>query len=215
MDIKIEDPAKEEELEDPSESGADATPEEHSADGEVVEVELDSVAEDDEEPEEVKPSLQAEVEKWRNLALRNQADLENYRKRMAREKSEAVQFANVNLLRSLLPALDNFEMGLMAAKSEGEESIIYQGMAMVKKQIDEFLSDEGVETIESIGARFDPNVHEAIQQEFCEDEPEGAIIGELRRGYRLGERLLRPANVIVSKGPQPEGEGEEDEAADA
>lgn len=210
MDIKVEDPSEEEELDDPSgdvESGESSAEEKEVSPGDA------EVVEEADEDEEESSSPEAEVEKWRNLALRNQADLENYRKRMAREKSEAVQYGNVNLLRSLLPILDNFDMGLQAAKAEGDNSIIYQGMVMVKKQIDEFLSDEGVDTIESVGAAFDPNQHEAIQQEFSEDEPEGAIIGELRRGYRMGERLLRPANVIVSKGPQ--SEGEEDDAAGA
>ncbi len=142
----------------------------------------------------------SEADKWRELALRSQADLENYRKRMAREKSEAIQYANASLLSSLLPVLDNFEMGLMAAKQEGEGNIIYQGFLMVRKQIEDFLAENGVRAVEAAGS-FDPNVHEAVQQEHHDTVPEGDIVAELRRGYRLNERLLRAANVIVSKGP--------------
>jgi molecular chaperone GrpE len=209
MEIEIEDPAEEEETKD-----------EHPDSGDVVDCE-DSEKSGENSAEEEIPAAPVgdsgdEVTKWRDLALRNQADLENYRKRMAREKTEAVQYANASLLRSLLPIMDNFEMGLLAAKAEGEDSVIYQGMAMVRKQFDEFLSEEGVEPIESVGADFDPNQHEAIQQEWSDEAPEGAIIGELRRGFRLNDRLLRAANVVISKGAEPDSEekeeGEGDEA---
>ena len=141
-----------------------------------------------------------EANKWRNLALRSQADLENYRKRMAREKSDAIQYANASLLSSLLPVLDNFEMGLQAARQDGEDNIIYQGFVMVRKQIEDFLAENGVTPVEATGP-FDPNVHEAVKQEHDDEVPEGEIVAELRKGYRLSDRLLRAANVVVSKGP--------------
>ena len=81
---------------------------------------------------------------------------------MAREKSEAIQYANASLLSSLLPVLDNFEMGLTAARQEGEGNIIYQGFLMVRKQIEDFLAENGVRPVEAAGA-FDPNVHEAVE----------------------------------------------------
>ncbi|MCB1076278.1 MAG: nucleotide exchange factor GrpE [Verrucomicrobiae bacterium] len=142
----------------------------------------------------------AEIEKWRDLALRSQADLENYRKRMAREKSDAILYANVSLLSSLLPVLDNFEMGLQAAKQDGENNIIYQGFLMVRKQIEDFLADQGVKAVPVAGP-FDPNQHEAVQEVHSDSVPVGEIVDELRRGYRLNDRLLRAANVTVSKGP--------------
>lgn len=146
----------------------------------------------------------AEAEKWRELALRSQADMENYRKRMAREKSEATHYANLSLLSSLLPVLDNFEMGLQAARQEGEGNVIYQGFVMVRKQLEDFLAEQGAQPVPASGP-FDPNLHEAIQQMHHESVPEGEIIAEVRRGYRLGERLLRAANVTVSKGPAEAG----------
>jgi len=150
----------------------------------------------------------AEVEKWRDVAARSQADLDNFRKRMAREKTEAIQYANRSLLDGLLPIIDNFEMGLRAAKdAEGDQSMIYQGMAMVFRQIEDFLTDSGVTFVDSEGQVFDPNVHEAIKQEPSDTVPEGSIIYAARRGYRLKDRILRAANVIVSSGPAKEEEG--------
>lgn len=158
-----------------------------------------------ESEEQTETSPQEELEKWKDIAARSQADLENYRKRMTREKSEAIQFANRALLETLLPIIDNFDMGLQAAKnSDGEQSIIYQGMAMVFKQIEDFLSDQGVEIISPDGQEFDPNQHEALKQEPSDSVPEGSIIFTMRRGYRMKDRLLRAANVIVSSGPESE-----------
>lgn len=155
--------------------------------------------------EQAETTPQEELEKWKDIAARSQADLENYRKRMTREKSEAIQFANRALLETLLPIIDNFDMGLQAAKNDGgEQSIIYQGMAMVFKQIEDFLSDQGVETISPDGQAFDPNLHEALKQDPSDTVPEGSVIFTMRRGYRLKDRLLRAANVVVSSGPESE-----------
>lgn len=150
---------------------------------------------------------QTEVEKWKEMAARSQAELENFRKRMAREKSEAILYANRSLLEQLLPIIDNFEMGLKAASdSEGQSSMILQGMGMVRKQLEEFLSAQGVEVIDSDGVPFDPNVHEAIKQESSEEVDEGVVLYTVRRGYRLKERVIRAANVVVSSGPGGESE---------
>ncbi len=169
----------------------------------------DQATEAGEQPvtEKVDLTPAAEVEKWRDVAARSQADLDNFRKRMAREKTEAIQYANRSLLDGLLPIIDNFDMGLRAAKdAEGDQSMIYQGMAMVFRQIEDFLTDNGVSFVESDGQVFDPNVHEAIKQESSDTVPEGNIIYAARRGYRLKDRILRAANVIVSSGPAKEEE---------
>lgn len=147
----------------------------------------------------------AEIEKWKDVAARATADLDNFRKRMAREKFEAIQYANRGLLEQLLPIIDNFEMGLKAAESvEGSGSIILQGMSMVRKQLEDFLGEQGVEIVASDGVAFDPNVHEALKQENHESAPEGQVLYTMRRGYRLKDRLLRAANVVVSAGPGTE-----------
>lgn len=178
------------------ESAETVTPE----DIEVVETILE-----EESGEVVIESEESEIEKYKDIAARSQADLENYRKRMIRERTEAIQYANFSLLSTLLPVIDNFEMGLKAAQNEGENSIIYQGMAMVQKQLRDFLSENRVEVIEvSEGDDFDPNLHEAIKQEVSDTVAEGKIIYAMRSGYRLQDRLLRPANVVVSKGNEAE-----------
>ena len=143
-----------------------------------------------------------EAAHWKDLAARNQAELDNYRKRMAREKSDAIKFANGSLLSELLPVIDSFQMGLSAAINEDPDSIISKGMEMVQKQLEEFFSSQGAVAISSVGNEFDPNLHEAISQESSDEVPNGHIITEIRKGYTLNDRLLRAANVIVSKGPE-------------
>jgi|TARA_B110000116_G_scaffold269295_1_gene284964 molecular chaperone GrpE len=154
-----------------------------------------------------------QAEHWKDIAARNQAELDNYRKRMARDKTDAIKFANGGLLCELLPVIDSFQMGLNAAKSEDSESIIAKGMEMVQKQLEEFLSTQGATEISAIGQPFDPNIHEAISQEANDYIPEDNIITQIRKGYKLHDRLLRAANVIVSKGPEKDSESSEEEDA--
>src|SRR2546429_6723706 len=145
--------------------------------------------------------LQADLDRVRDLALRSQADFENYKKRSAREKEEAIKYANSSLLQRLAAILDNFELGLAAAKAQGEESPIYSGMVLVQKQLNDLLSEHGLQPIEADGKRFDPNLHEAIAHEPSDQFPEGTVLRQTRRGYRLKDRLLRPSKVVVSSGP--------------
>lgn len=144
--------------------------------------------------------LAQEAERWKDLAYRSQAELDNFRKRSAREAQEARAYANADLLRSLFPILDNFDMGLEAARAESEKSMIFMGMSMVNRQIQDFLRDSGVQEIEALGKTFDPNLHEAVAQEASATVPEGAVVRVTRRGYKLRDRLLRAASVIVSSG---------------
>ena len=184
--------------------------------GEVPEIELP----DDPEPagelvgEEV-PELselevaQAQVTEWKEVAIRATADLDNFRKRMAREKTDAVRYANQGLLEEILPVLDNFEMGLQAAAGD-ESSMIFQGMQMVKKQLDDFLASQGVEEVPADGAVFDVHVHEAVAEEETGEVACGSVLRVIRKGYRMRDRLLRPANVVVAKAP--DGRSGEEEA---
>lgn len=169
---------------DAAEERADSAPENASGEGE------DSMA-----------SLQADIDRFRDLAARSQADFENYKKRCAREKEDAIKYANSSLLEKLLPVVDNFELGLEAARGQGEKSPIYSGMQMVLKQLQDFLAANGAQPIEAVGQKFDPNLHEAIAHEPSE-EAEGIVTRQTRRGYRFKDRLLRPSSVAVSKGPQ-------------
>jgi molecular chaperone GrpE len=160
--------------------------------------------------EAAEAGIEEQLAQWRERAMRASADLENFRKRMARERAEDRRYANQGLLEELLPVLDNFEMGLQAAAAD-KESMIFRGMEMVKKQLDDFMSGQGVEEIRADGQVFDPNLHEAVMQEQCPETEEGVVLRVIRNGYRMHDRLLRPASVVVAKGPaageDPEGEG--------
>jgi molecular chaperone GrpE len=146
-------------------------------------------------------SLQADLARFRDLALRSQADFENFKKRTAREKEEAVKYANSALLDRLMPVVDNFELGLEAARGEGETSPVFSGMSMVLKQLMDFLTEQGLQPIDATGQKFDPNLHEAIAHEPSKQFPEGVVIRQTRLGYRMKDRLLRPSSVVVSSGP--------------
>jgi molecular chaperone GrpE len=150
--------------------------------------------------------LQADLDRFRDLALRSQADFENYKKRSARERDDAIKYANTSLLERLLPIVDNFELGLAAARDEGEDSPVFSGMSLVFKQLNDFLTENGLQPIDAVGKKFDPNLHEAIAHEPSDDVPEGEVIRQTRRGYRFKDRLLRPTSVVVSSGPAGEGE---------
>lgn len=154
----------------------------------------------DADSDDAMAGLQADLDRFRDLALRSQADFENYKKRAAREKEDAVKYANSSLLQRLVSILDNFELGLAAAKTEGTQSPIYSGMVLVQKQLNDFLEENGLQAIEAEGTKFDPNLHEAISHEPS-DAPEESVIRQARRGYRFKDRLLRPARVVVSSGP--------------
>jgi molecular chaperone GrpE len=143
--------------------------------------------------------LEAEAAKWKEISLRTAAEMENLRKRTAREREDAIRYANQRLLEELLPVIDNFEMGMQAA-AQDTKSMIYIGMDMVRRQLNEFLTSQGVEDIATDG-NFDPNLHDAVAQEICTAGDEGRVLKVTRRGFKLRDRLLRPASVVVSALP--------------
>jgi molecular chaperone GrpE len=152
------------------------------------------------EPDPLNQALM-EAAQWKDAAHRAAAELDNFRKRTARDLQETVKYANAGLLESLLPVLDNFDYGMAAAKAESEGSNLYVGLSMVLRQVQDFLKDNGVEEISAVGMPFDPNLHEAVSQQPTDTVAEGTVISQTRRGYKLRDRLLRPASVIVSSGP--------------
>ena len=144
------------------------------------------------------------AEHWDRL-LRTAADLENFKKRAARERIEAAQSASAALLQKLLPVLDHFEMAQTAARaaevpSGGIESL-QAGIAMIQQQLKGILAETGLEEIDATGKPFDPALHEAVSQMETTDAPEGQVVQQIRKGYKLRDRLLRPATVIVAKKP--------------
>ena len=147
------------------------------------------------------------AEHW-DLLLRATADLENFKKRAARERQDAAKFAGESLLQKLIPVLDNFDMALAAANSSGGQSVqsLQTGVSMIHQQLKSVLMDAGLTEIDATGQTFDPNFHEAVSQQETADVPEGQVVQQLRKGYRLRERLLRPAGVIVARKPAGQSE---------
>jgi molecular chaperone GrpE len=144
----------------------------------------------------------AQVAELKDKLLRTQADWDNSRKRILREKEEAVRYAGEALLEKLLPVLDNFEMGMQAAKSATDAKAISQGFEMVLSQLQQVLRDAGVEAVDAVGHPFDPHRHEALGHQESEEHPEGHVLMQMRKGYKLKDRLLRPASVFVAKAPE-------------
>ena len=142
------------------------------------------------------------AENWDRL-LRTTADFDNYKKRAAREKQDAITYANENLLQKLLPVIENLEMALTAAQASpaGAAESLQTGVSMISQQLKGALAEGGLEEVDALGKPFDPNFHEAIAQKETADAPEGQVVQQLRKGYRFRGRLLRPASVIVAKQP--------------
>ena len=155
-----------------------------------------------EQLEELKERAARADEHWDRL-LRTTADFDNFKKRAARERTEAIQFANAALLQKLLPVLDSFEMALAAAQTAKDEKnmSLQTGIAMVQSQLKNILAESGLEEIDAAGKPFDPAQHEAVSQQETADAPEGQVVQQIRKGYKLRERLLRPAAVVVAKKP--------------
>ncbi len=164
-------------------------------------------------PEEL---LRREVEDMRLLAQRTQAELENYRKRVERERAETLKYATIEIVREILPVLDNLERAVEAAETNGparDDDLLLQGVAIVQKQFRDTLVRQGLEEVEARGRLFDPHVHEAVGRVETEDSEDGTVVEVFQKGYRFKDRLLRPAMVTVAQrsdgGSQgSEGEGE-------
>lgn len=142
---------------------------------------------------------QAEIDELNSRLLRLIAEYDNFRKRAQRDKDEARQFANQNLIEKQIPILDNFEMALAAAQAA--DPAIRDGVQMIYDQFLSVLKEAGVEPIDAVGEKFDPNFHEAISQQETVEAEEGTVLQQVQRGYQLNDRLVRPARVVVAKAP--------------
>lgn len=142
--------------------------------------------------------LLEEREAFRDQALRARAEFDNFRKRVERDRSQMSARATEDALRDFLPIVDDLERAL-AADTGDEGSAFHQGVQMIYRQMQDVLRRRGLEPIDTVGQDFDPNIHEAVAYEPAEGRREGEIIGELRRGYRIGDRLVRPAMVRVAQ----------------
>jgi molecular chaperone GrpE len=133
--------------------------------------------------------------------LRSQAELENYRKRVQRERDEDRRYAALPLVRDLLPAIDNLHRALEAAKAGGNVGDLTQGIDLVLKQLDDVLARHGAKPIDAVGKPFDPNLHAALTQVPTSEHPPLTVLQEVERGYVLHDRVVRPSRVIVSAAP--------------
>lgn len=165
--------------------------------------------ETNEQPEVViEPAVQQpatpEDEPLREQLLRLRADFDNFRKRTQRERSELFQLANETLFGELLPVLDHFEMGLKSAEGHQTDCAVTEGFRLVYTQLLDVMKKFNVTAIEAVGEVFDPHRHEALMH-MPSDQAAETVIEQIRRGYLLGEKLLRAAQVIVSSGPKENG----------
>jgi molecular chaperone GrpE len=147
------------------------------------------------------PDAAPEEKKLDDRYLRLLADFENFRKRTLRERNDVYRVANEEFIQELLPVLDHFELALEAARRAGAAPAILDGFNMVSEQWMTVMKKFGVEPIEAEGQVFDPTRHEAISHLASDTVPDHAVIQQTRRGYRLGDKLLRAAQVVVSSGP--------------
>jgi molecular chaperone GrpE len=150
-------------------------------------------------PQEEYDRLKAERDSLLDRVARLQAEFENVRKREARERSEFRDFAVAGAIEQILPVLDNFQLAL---KSSGSAEQLRTGVELIVKQMEEALRALNVQAVETVGVEFDPRVHEALEMVEKPDVPDNQVIEEVRRGYRIKERLLRPALVRIASNPQ-------------
>ena len=150
-------------------------------------------------PQEEYDRLKAEKDQLMDRLLRLQAEFDNSRKREAKERADFRDYAVANAVEQFLPVLDNFQLAL---KSTGSADQLRTGVELIVKQMEEALRGLNVQPVEAVGAVFDPRVHEALEMVERNDVPDHQVIDEVRRGYRMRERLLRPALVRVAANPQ-------------
>ena len=173
---------------------SDATPSDEAA-----EVEVDRLA-----------ALQAQIDQLTqerstllDQLLRRQAEFENYRRRVDRERAETYARSRAEVVLELLPVIDNFERALASLEHSGNDAKnLRQGIELIHRQLNDALAKFGLEPVESVGQAFDPNLHEAVSAEPSSEHEENTVIAEFERGYRLGEKLLRPAKVKVASTPE-------------
>jgi molecular chaperone GrpE len=145
--------------------------------------------------------LQRQRDEYYDLLLRKTAEFDNYRKRIERERQAQAESAAADVLKELLPLVDDLERALKAESGEGTDSY-RRGVELILKRLEDTLKRRGVKPIEALGVDFDPNYHQAVAHEPAEGRRDGEVIEEFSRGYMLGDRLLRPSMVKVAKGAQ-------------
>jgi molecular chaperone GrpE len=142
--------------------------------------------------------LTADLQAAKDRELRCRAELDNFRKRAARELEDQSRYANMSLLRDLLPVLDNIERAIAAAEQHTDAAALLDGFKMVQQQLEEVLKGHSCQKIESLHMPFDPNLHHAVMQQPSDEHPANTVLMVTQNGYQLHDRVVRPSQVIVS-----------------
>lgn len=198
----VSEPQGQEESEPNEATGLDPVPEEPEA-GRERDDEMDR--------------LVAENLELRQLAQRKQAEFENYRKRVERERADTSKFAAAEISREVLPVLDNLERATDAASQETvaeNEQPLREGIAIIFKQLKDILEKQGLAEVEAVGQAFDPHVHEAVSRVETDEHPEGTVVEVFQKGYLFKDRLIRPSMVSVARPLDEEAAGDDDERVD-
>jgi len=178
--------------------------EDESIEEEIIELDPIKILEKD--LQKAKEELAEEKDKF----IRLQAETDNFRKRLSREKDEFSQYANERLFKELIPIFDNLERAL--EDPSNDIKVLNEGLEMILKQFSSFLKKENVELINAIGEQFDPTVHEVLTSEESSEHEENTIITQFVKGYTINSRVLRPSQVVISKKPSEAKEDSKDEA---
>ena len=151
--------------------------------------------------------LEGELRRANNEVLKGQAEFENFRKRMRREMEEEARYAALPLIKELMPVIDNLERAMQAVSQAGAANTaaaggsLLDGVKLVAMQLDQALAKNGCVKIESLGKEFDPHLHMALMQEASAEYPADTVSREMQSGYKMHDRIVRPAQVLVSTGP--------------
>jgi molecular chaperone GrpE len=179
----------------------DSSAEEPNGNGEsaaeTVERDLDEMNE--RRPQTPPPDLKRERDEYLELAQRTRADFENYRKRVAKETSEALARGKAELARDVLPVIDNLERALETGSDPASHDALVEGVGFVLEELRGKLGSAGVEAFDPKGEKFDPQVHEALSTQPAEGAEPGVVVETVQKGYRLNGQVLRPAKVVVSQ----------------
>lgn len=150
-------------------------------------------------------ALSREVKDLRDRLLRSQAEVQNVTRRLTDERETALRYANAAFARALLPIWDNLDRTLAHCQDHHEQDPVIQGVRLVYDMFKKALTDQGIEQIESAGRPFDPSMHEALMHEPTTEQPAGHVLREFEKGFRMKERVLRAAKVVIASAPPTEG----------
>jgi molecular chaperone GrpE len=159
-------------------------------------------------PEDPVKKLEARIDALEDGILRAKADYQNLQRRSAAERLDAVRYANAELMRSLVAVADDFERALESCRKHESAEAIAKGVQIVYDHFTKALHDQGLEPIEALHRPFDPAVHEAMMQQPTQEQPPGTVVEEVAKGYRLHDRVIRPAKVVVATAPKVAQSGE-------